>query len=132
MLKDIDQHKLAEKIVKYIKDNPGCIKEMYLEEDWPNVHEEHLLNVDDWFIHEQDLEDDGGEYGPLSEFIMQNESPMITGGCWNESGDEWIDSGSCWAAGFQAHFVIGKPDYIGYERQHEMLPGIWFTHFEEG
>lgn len=37
-----------ELIVKYIIDNPGCIKRMYYQEDQAEVDESCLLNPDDW------------------------------------------------------------------------------------
>lgn len=37
-----------ELIVKYIKDNSGCIKAMYYEEDQADVDESCLLNPEDW------------------------------------------------------------------------------------
>lgn len=39
-----------ELICKYIVDHPGCIKEMYYEEDQADVDETSLLNPDDWKV----------------------------------------------------------------------------------
>lgn len=50
-----------ELIVKYIKDNPGCIKAMYYEEDQAGIDESCLLNPEDWeFI-------DGTKFDPVTE-----------------------------------------------------------------
>lgn len=86
-----------ETIVKYIKDNPGCIKIMYGEQDQDKVDESLLLNPGDWELHPEYIEVDKDE-------PWINDNINIIMGYWDEN--KWIKCNG-WCDGIIANFDDG-------------------------
>ena len=118
---------IPELIVKYIKDNPGCIKAMYYPQDRDGIKEEFLLNPDDWIMTNCDG-DPITSPEPGEDQWWENNNERIIIGYWRN--EVWVECQG-WCGGIVA--LIDGDQEEKDERcrgQHKLDNGLRFN-FQE-
>ncbi len=91
-------------IVDYIRNNPGCIREMYHEKDQGDVDEISLLNPEDWKVIDPDT---GLEI--TEEIWFETEEGQASDSC------DWINETTKWCDGIIFH--VSRHGKLLFENQ---------------